>query len=144
MEFRKATELDIDNLVNLEEINFHSPWTKDQFKYELLENEFSNTIVVYEGDELIGYINYWVIFDNGQINKICVKDNYRRQGIASKLMDMASDDFKEKECFVITLEVRKSNVSAQALYEKYGFMNVLTKKAYYTDGEDAYYMIKGA
>ncbi|MDD6302380.1 MAG: ribosomal protein S18-alanine N-acetyltransferase [Bacillales bacterium] len=143
MEYRLANELDIDSLADLESKNFHSPWTKEQFLYEIKENEFSKTIVVYEGECLIGYINYWIIFDNGQINKICVKEDYRRKKIASYLLEKASEDFKKNECYVITLEVRVSNISAQKLYEKFGFKTILTKEGYYTDGEDAYYMIKG-
>ncbi len=42
---------------------------------------------------------------------------------------------------VVTLEVRASNHSAQALYAKYGFNSVGIRRRYYTDnGEDAVIM----
>ena len=44
---------------------------------------------------------------------------------------------------IFFLEVRISNLSAQRLYEKYGFKIAGTRKNYYADnGEDAYIMIK--
>ena len=50
---------------------------------------------------------------------------------------------KENEVFANTLEVGVSNIRAQRLYEKLGFKNTLLKKSYYSDGEDAFYMVKG-
>lgn len=143
MEFRRASSQDIEPIAKLEEQVFISPWKIAQFQYEIEENEFSNNLVIYDGNILIGYINYWVIFDQSTINKICIRDEYRKQGLAQKLMDMALEDIKEKECIVVTLEVRVSNVGAIKLYEKNDFKIVLRKEKYYSDGEDAYYMVKG-
>lgn len=144
MIYRSATIEDIEKLGELEEKTFKNPWTKEQFGYEIEENEFSTTLVVYDEDTLVGYITYWVLFDQGEINKVCINEDYRRQGIASILMEKAITDFQKHDCFMLSLEVRASNINAQKLYEKFGFKTVLTKKAYYSDGEDAFYMIKGA
>ena len=88
-------------------------------------------------------IDYWIIFDQATINKICIKDEYRRRGLAQKLLDICFKEVRENECMVITLEVRTSNEKAIKLYQKNGFDIVLTKPQYYSDGEDAYYMVKG-
>ena len=86
---------------------------------------------------------YWILFDNAQICNICVRDEYRKKGIASDLFDIAENAFQMHECFSITLEVRVSNEPAINLYKKRGFSTVCIKKGYYKDGEDAYYMMKG-
>lgn len=143
MEFRLATKEDINSLYELEFNTFKAPWNLDHFTYEVNENEFSRTLVVYQDDALIGYINYWIIFDQATINKVCVKEEFRRRGIAQKLFDMAFEDIKKSECMVCTLEVRISNEKAISFYVKNGFEKVLVKKAYYSDGEDAFYMVKG-
>ena len=143
MEFRLATKEDINSLYELEFNTFKAPWNLDHFTYEVNENEFSRTLVVYQDDVLIGYINYWIIFDQATINKVCVKEEFRRRGIAQKLFDMAFEDIKKSECMVCTLEVRISNEKAISFYMKNGFEKVLVKKAYYSDGEDAFYMVKG-
>lgn len=143
MIIRQANIDDILNIVNLEKENFISPWTEEQYRYEIKENEFSKTLVMYDGDTLVGYLNYWLIFDRGEINKICINDKYRRKGYAKELLDIAFKDFEENECLSVSLEVRVSNIGAQKLYESYGFQVVVIKEAYYSDGEDAKYMIRG-
>ena len=143
MEFRFAEVKDIDSLFELEKKTFISPWTYSQFEYEIKENSFSKLLLIVNEDELIGYIDYWIIFDQATINKICIKGEYRRQGLAQQLLDICFKEVKENECMVITLEVRTSNEKAIKLYQKNGFDIVLTKPQYYSDGEDAYYMVKG-
>ena len=143
MEFRFAEVKDIDRLFELEKKTFISPWTYSQFEYEIKENSFSKLLLIVNEDELVGYIDYWIIFDQATINKICIKDEYRRQGLAQQLLDICFKEVKENECIVITLEVRTSIEKAIKLYQKNGFDIVLTKPQYYSDGEDAYYMVKG-
>lgn len=143
MEFRLATKEDVISLYSLESVTFKAPWTLEHFSYEVNENEFSRTLVVYQDDLLIGYINYWIVFDQATINKVCVKEEFRRQGIAQKLFDMSFEEIKKEECMVCTLEVRVSNQKAISFYLKNGFENILRKSAYYSDGEDAFYMVKG-
>lgn len=139
----RATLDDIDALGNMEEKYFPSPWTKAQFEEEMKNNPFSRIYVLKDKDKLVGYIDYWIIFDQAQINKICIEEEYRRQHLGEYLMQEAFEEMKENDVFSITLEVRVSNIKAQKLYEKLGFKNVLLKKAYYSDGEDAFYMVKG-
>lgn len=143
MNYRKAVINDVEQLYQIESKYFDHPWTKEQFLYEIEENEFSTILVAEEGKNIVGFIVFWILFDNAQICNICVIDEYRQKGIASKLFDLAEENFKEKECFSITLEVRVSNDPAINLYTKRGFKKICIKKGYYQDGEDAYYMMKG-
>ena len=143
MNYRLANINDVDSLYEIESKYFSHPWTKEQFLYELSQNEFSKIVVAEENDNIVGFLVYWILFDNAQICNICVIDECKKRGIASKLFDIAEEDFKKNECFTITLEVRVSNVPAISLYEKRGFTKVYIRKGYYNDGEDAYYMMKG-
>ena len=143
MKYRKANVKDIDSLYEIEAKHFTHPWTKEQFLYEISENEFSTILVAEDQNKIVGFLVYWILFDNAQICNVCVVDDYRKRGIASDLFDIAETAFRISECFSITLEVRVSNVAAINLYRKRGFSIVCTKKGYYKDGEDAYYMMKG-
>lgn len=143
MKYRKASVKDIDDLYEIEAKHFSHPWTKEQFLYEITENEFSTILVAEDEDKIVGFLVYWILFDNAQICNICVRDEYRKKGIASDLFDIAETAFQMHECFSITLEVRVSNEPAINLYKKRGFSTVCVKKGYYKDGEDAYYMMKG-
>ena len=143
MEFRLATIEDVNTLCELEHATFKNPWTLEHFSYELKENEFSKTLVACHNGLLIGYINYWIIYDQATINKVCIKEEFRRRGFAQKLFDLAFQEIKKEECMICTLEVRVSNHNAINFYLKNGFEKVVKKSAYYSDGEDAYYMVKG-
>ena len=143
MKYRKASVKDIDGLYEIEANHFSHPLTKEQFLYEISENDFSTILVAEEEDKIVGFLVYWILFDNAQICNICVRDEYRKKGIASDLFDIAETAFQMHECFSITLEVRVSYEPAINLYKKRGFSTVCVKKGYYKDGEDAYYMMKG-
>jgi ribosomal-protein-alanine N-acetyltransferase len=79
--------------------------------------------------------------DDAHIVAIAVRESYRRRGIGETLLaeaiDLAMRNFQE----TVTLEVRRSNTAAQALYEKYRFLKVGVRKRYYSDNhEDAIIM----
>src|SRR3954454_22001632 len=73
--------------------------------------------------------------------KISVDPDRRRGGRASALLDplIARIDEVEGQAYAqITLEVRRSNAGAIALYERYGFRAAGVRRRYYQDnGEDA-------
>ncbi len=142
-EFRFAESSDIAKISELEEKGFVNPWTKEQFAYEIGQNEFARMILLCEEGEIIGYIDYWIVFDQSALNKLFVSEEYRRRGYARLLLEKALEDAKENQCLTMSLEVRVSNEKAIALYEKSGFKILLTKKGYYADGEDAFYMMRG-
>ena len=90
---------------------------------------------------ILGMVGYWLMFDEAHITTIAVWEHLRRQGLGELLLASTFDMAMEQHAKVVTLEVRVSNTAAQALYEKYGFMNVGTRRAYYTDNkEDAFIM----
>ena len=84
-------------------------------------------------------------FNSATISKIAIKSEYQKNGLGSKLMEYMMDDLNSLgygEIETITLEVRISNIKAISLYKKFGFKEVNVKKNYYSDKEDALYMLK--
>lgn len=140
---RQAKETDLKRLAEMEEELFDvNPWPMNQFLYELKENPFAS-ILVYELDqEVVGYLDLWVMYEQAQIATIGTAKSNQRQGIAQKLMDRAVTLAQEKGCENLTLEVRKDNAKAVALYEKNGFIKAAERKHYYEDGMDAWLLIK--
>ena len=143
MEFLKASKEDLKDIIEIENESFHSPFPEDAFLYELNDNPFSRFYVCKMGDEIVGYIIFWITFDSSTLCKIATKVSKRKLGIAGFLLDKTIEMLKNEEVLTMTLEVRKSNEPAISLYKKYGFEYVLTKEKYYDDGEDALYMMKG-
>jgi ribosomal-protein-alanine N-acetyltransferase len=90
---------------------------------------------------LLGIAGFWIMVDEAHITTLATRNAYRRQGIGERLLLQIIEMAAGLHADVVTLEVRVSNKQAQALYEKYGFRRVGTRRAYYTDnGEDAVIM----
>ena len=141
---RKAEVKDIKGILAIENECFISPWKESDLMYELTQNPINKFYVV-EDKDIVGFLNFMITFNSATISQIAITKEYRRQGIALKLMEkMFSDLPKAGDDVVefVTLEVRKSNEAAIALYKKCGFEHIVDKKAYYPDGEDAVYMVK--
>ena len=94
-----------------------------------IDSPFVKEIVYIENDTVIGYLSYSIMYEKAEINNIYVSEEYRSQGIGSKLLNYLVK--KCKICENITLEVRKDNINAICLYKKYGFKEVAIREKYY-------------
>jgi len=72
-----------------------------------------------------------------ELLRIAVVESHRRSGMAKHLMGACLADLVASGCTALRLEVRASNTPAQKLYETLGWRRMGTRKAYYSDGEDA-------
>lgn len=133
---------DLDSVMEIENEAFSDHWNRSAYEYELKENEFSHFLVFQQENQIIGIIGYYILFDDAQVTTIATRKEYRHQHIALQLMEAMIQDCEDKQCSMISLEVRVSNQAAIKLYEKLGFITVNTRKQYYEDQEDAYLMIK--
>jgi ribosomal-protein-alanine N-acetyltransferase len=91
----------------------------------------------------VGYAGMWQVMDEGHITNIAVHPEFRNYGVGSALMEALLATARSRGIVALTLEVRRSNFAAQALYRKYGFAEGGMRKAYYADNrEDALIMWK--
>ena len=110
----------------------HRPWYK-----KLLPGNESSSLGPCQYDELVvGFAGFWTLFDEAHIIAIAVRDPYRRQGIGQGLLISAIDTASKLQARVVTLEVRESNKSAQAMYLKHGFKAVGKRPHYYSDNQE--------
>ena len=128
----------IDMVYELECLCFEKPWTKKMFEAELL-NDISYYILAVDTtyDAAVGYVGVWLTYDFGDITKIAVHPDFRRNGIAKKLLDTVKDICSKHKINKICLEVNENNKSAIALYENYGFLTDGVRKKYYENKFDA-------
>lgn len=140
VKIEKMSEKHIPSLVELEKMCFSLPWTESGFVEEL-DNGFARFWVAVSNDETVGYIGSHNIWGEVYITNVAVFPAYRGRGIAKKLIKKILDlSCKEKADFV-TLEVRKSNISAINLYKNSGFEVVGERKKFYSSPtEDALLM----
>lgn len=136
---------DLNEVLEIEVLSFTTPWSRSSFIYELLENERAVYLVAKnEFSQVMGYVGMWIVFDEGHITNLATHPNFRRKGVAHKLMEELIRISKEKGVRYLTLEVRRSNNSAQDLYQKMGFVHMGVRRKYYLDNnEDALIMWKG-
>jgi [ribosomal protein S18]-alanine N-acetyltransferase len=133
----------IDDIMIVENLSFKIPWSRNAFMEEVTNNQFARYIMADLSDKVVGYAGLWKIFDEGHITNIAVHPEFRGNGIGSKLLRELICLAKNEGITCLTLEVRKSNQTAQALYNKFGFVAEGIRKSYYTDnGEDAIIMWK--
>lgn len=104
-------------------------------------NPFSYEVTYIEDNEVLGTLNYSLIYDRIEIDNIKVEPSHRGKGIGNKLMSYLVSVAIENRVENITLEVRKSNKIAINLYKKFNFREVAIRKYYYGD-EDAILMEK--
>jgi len=126
----------------LERLCFTTPWTEAMLEEELY-NDTASFIVAQRADgEVLGYAGLHVILDEGYIDNVAVRPEYRRQGVADRLLDVFCR-FGQARLAFLTLEVRPSNTAAVALYEKHGFTEAGRRKNYYENPtEDALLLTK--
>ncbi len=90
---------------------------------------------------ILGFVGIWFMANEAHIANIAVREAYRQRGVGELLLISVIKLAIEHNARFITLEVRFTNKAAQALYKKYGFVDVGTRRAYYTDNrEDALLM----
>lgn len=143
LDVREMGMADLDAVLAIENASFISPWSRESFLYELLENKRAVYLVAKIGETIAGYIGMWVILDEGHITNLAVAPAYRRQGVGARLLDSLTELAVGRGVSRLTLEVRRSNLGAQLLYIKKGFTQCGLRKHYYRDNnEDALIMWK--
>ncbi len=135
---RNLQEIDIEVVNNLGN-TLNPTFSKTANLQGLINDNFTKVLVYEEQNNIIGFLMYTELTETVDIVDIVVKEEYRHQHIASCLMDAMISGLKESVT-LLTLEVRKSNTAAIALYKEFGFEIITTRKGYYTDREDAYLM----
>lgn len=133
LNIRAMTEQDISAVAMLERENFSNPWTHEMLLEELALSCAQYFVAEVDGS-VIGYAGMQIILDEGYVTNIAVSNAFRRKGVASALITR----LLEAPLSFLSLEVRKSNAPAIALYQKFGFTECGLRRNYYTNPtEDA-------
>ncbi len=135
-------ERHLADLARLEEECFSQPWSYKSLEEELTNDTAHFFVAEVEG-KVAGYIGVFIVCESCFVSNVAVFPEYRRQGIARALIKMASLTAYSMGTDFISLEVRKSNTPAIALYESMGFEEMGLRKNYYRNPpEDALIMTR--
>ena len=142
LQIRKMTLEDVPTVLVLDQISFSLPWPERSFRFELTENTASRCWVAEVDGRIVGMVVGWLLVDEMHIATIATHPDYRRQGIASKLLLHTLLKSMDEGARTSFLEVRESNLAAQEMYLKFGYEKTGRRKRYYRDNdEDAILML---
>ena len=127
----EAREELLPQLQQIEQRSFSVPWTEAMLRLQLDPN--SHVFLTAETEEglVAGYVGMMYVLDEGYISNVAVAPEHRRRGVADLLLDALAERARELRLRFLTLEVRRSNGPAIALYQKHGFSVVGQRKDYY-------------
>ena len=138
-EIRELTYADLPGVIALERRAFPTPWSLAMFTLELAKPSNVSLAAHGEDGELLGYVICSRYADVWHLMNVAVDPPRRRGGVASNLLESLFDRIGSAQRY--TLEVRRSNLEAVALYRRYGFSYAGVRPRYYRDnGEDAVIM----
>lgn len=144
----KANLLDLLAIEQLEKDCFPT----EAFSRRLIKNLFlsAKSVIIkatYPAGEVIGNIIGITKKENnvsvGRIFSLCVLDEHRKKGIATRLVQLLEEEFSLRGIKKIGLEVSIHNTIAQQFYKRLGYsMSTIVLPDFYNDGTDALVMFK--
>ena len=137
---RRMREEDLAAVADLEKEIFTDPWSENAIR-ESMQQAQTLLLSALEDGVLVGYLIVYYVLEDGEIARIAVESDSRRKGVASRLLKELAFICADNGVNKLLLDVRESNESAKAFYEKKGFVLDGVRKNYYTNPtEDAILM----
>ncbi len=137
---------DLTRVLAIEVTSFSLPWTREMFEGDLTREDVAVMLVARVPGQgvpppIAGYICTYLLTDELHINNLAVHPRWRRCGVARALLEAALARGRQDRARRAILEVRASNVAAQALYRSFGFETAGIRRRYYAQpAEDALVM----
>ena len=138
---RKAQIRDIPQIKEMNNILNEVCSTVDYMKNSLENNKNEIVLVAIHNENAIGFICgqlYPSICYSGgvqcEVTELFVNENYRKNGVATKLIKQLEREFEENKVQEILLQTGRKNIIAQNFYEKNGYTNserIVYRKKYY-------------
>ncbi len=131
MILRSMQQEDFAEVAKLESEIFSEPWSEESFKKAATcpENLY---LIVRIDNKLCAYCGFWGIAGEGQITNVAVHPDYRRHGIARKMLEELLRQGIERGLNAFTLEVRVGNLGALRLYHSLGFQDAGIRRQFYS------------
>ena len=138
---RRMTLEDVLAAHELDVLSFTLPWPERSLRYEITGNPAARCWAAELDNRLVGMLVLWMILDEAHIATIATHPDFRRQGIAKRLLVEALESAYNEGAQTALLEVRAGNEAALKMYARFGFEEVGNRKRYYKDNnEDAVLM----
>ena len=130
--FRLCEEKDLPAVMEIDREAFFDYWNPDTWQREL-HNPIAVWIVESIEESIVGYAGIWNVAGEAQVMRVAVKKAMRNQGLGLLLTQELIHKAWDAGADAITLEVRESNLAAQKVYERCGFVSKGVRPNYYED-----------
>lgn len=128
---------EIEDVLGIEAASFTNPWTREMHERDLEMTDLSHLVIARDsGRRALGFCSFWIVVDELHINNLAVLPEFRRHGIASRIIERVIRDAYRRGARRATLEVRRSNDPAIRLYERWGFETAGVRPDYYTKPDE--------
>ena len=128
IEIVKMNEGNYKDVARIAALCLKEAWSEKSY-FEQLSNPVDSTFIALWDGAPAGFLSVWYITGEIEINNIAVLPEFRRKGIGDKLIAHAFEQFPAAQAAF--LEVRQSNIAAQKLYKKHGFVKAGERKNFY-------------
>ncbi|MED7927630.1 ribosomal protein S18-alanine N-acetyltransferase [Nonomuraea sp. LP-02] len=139
---RPMTGADLPAVMTIERATFPlDAWSEGMMRGEL--DDMPRTrhyVVALDEDEIVGYAGLAAASDQADVQTIAVLDKHQGRGIGSALLTELLAEARRRGAREMFLEVRADNPRAQAVYRRFEFEEIGTRRRYYDDGTDAIMM----
>lgn len=143
VKIRRMEGRDLARVMVIEQQSYSMPWTESTFRGLLRRTDADLYVAETRGAAVAGYAVSWAVLEQGELGNVAVAPEFRRRGVAHRLLDAVVDRARERGVRELFLEVRVSNNHARELYQTYGFREVGRRRNYYMEPvEDALVMRK--
>jgi ribosomal-protein-alanine N-acetyltransferase len=122
-------ETDLEEVLAIENAIYSHPWTRGNFVDSLTAGYECRSLRL--GAELLGYFVLMVAAQEAHLLNLSIAEAHQRRGYGSGLLHEAIDLARRLGARNVFLEVRPSNGGAQALYTRFGFRRIGTRRGYY-------------
>lgn len=117
-------------IADMEQQVFTDAWSENSLRETWLQPQ-TMMLGVWADEVIAGYVILYYVLDEGEIARIAVSQQFRRQGAGSVLFRALVEKCLEKGISRILLDVRQSNQSAIAFYRSHGFTEDGVRKNFY-------------
>lgn len=137
---RPVVTSDLPDVVALDHRCFGGLWNEAAYSREITSPNSDLLVletVVDETPKIVGVGCLWAILEEAHITLLGIDPQYRRRGLGRWLLVQLLRSAGDRGLTHATLEVRKSNAVALALYSALGFRVAGERRRYYPDDENA-------
>nr|WP_317284061.1 ribosomal protein S18-alanine N-acetyltransferase [uncultured Sellimonas sp.] len=132
---RRASGKDAMYIAKIEGRVFGDAWSEDGI-YETMNQKTTLVFVAEDKGQILGYVIFYYVLDEGEIARIACAPEFRRQGAGSLLFRALEEESRKRGIRIWHLDVRESNKNAIAFYRRHKFAEDGVRKFYYENPKE--------